>query len=68
MKNVQFVKIKSEINGYGFGKGMAMTFNGIEDTIREWIKNGWDYCGYVPVSTRGTGEIETLSLIFTKEE
>ena len=38
MKQVEFVRVKSELSGY------------------------------VPIETRGTGDIETMSLIFQREE
>lgn len=31
------------------------------------LMDGWSFEGYVPVETRGIGDIETLSLIFQKE-
>ena len=43
-------------------------FDRVEEIIKERIENGWDYCGYVPIETRGTGDIETMSLIFQKNE
>lgn len=68
MKRVEFVQLTSEMYGYGFGKGLKNSFVGIEETIKERIETGWEYCGYVPIVTRGTGDIETLSLIFQKDE
>lgn len=68
MKKVEFVRLKSELYGYGFGKGAKYGFEGVEEIIRERIESGWNYCGYVPLETRGTGDIETMSLIFQKEE
>ena len=67
MKKVEFVHINSEVNGYGLGKGMRFTFHNVEKVIRERITDGWEYLGYVPLETRGTGDIEKISLIFTKE-
>ena len=68
MKKVEFVRIKSELIGYGFGKGTKYGVDRVEEIIKERIENGWDYCGYVPIETRGTGDIETMSLIFQKDE
>ena len=68
MKEVEFVKVWSELSGYGFGKGTRYSFEDVEETIREYITNGWEYCGYVPLETRGTGEIEVISLIFQREQ
>ena len=67
MKKVEFVRLKSELYGYGFGKGAKYGFEGVEEIIRERIESGWNYCGYVPLETRGTGDIETMSLILQKE-
>ena len=47
MKKVQFVKVRSELSGYGFGKGTRYSFEGVEEIIRQYIENGWEYCGYV---------------------
>lgn len=68
MKKIQFIRIKSELCGYGLGKGTKYSFPCAEETIREWVERGWEYCGFVPLETRGTGDIETMSLIFQKEE
>jgi hypothetical protein len=68
MRKVEFVRIKSELIGYGLGKGTKYGFDRVEEIIKERIENGWDYCGYVPIETRGTGDIETMSLVFQKNE
>ena len=68
MKKVEFVRVKSELCGYGLGKGLKYSFDGVEEMIRERMETGWDFCGYVPVITRATGDIETMSLIFQREE
>ena len=68
MKKVEFVKVRSELFGYGFGKGTRYSFDGVEETIRQYIDDGWEYCGYVPLETRGTGDIEVMSLIFQREQ
>ena len=68
MKKVKFVRVRSELSGYGFGKGTKYSFDGVGDIIREHIQDGWSFEGYVPVTTRGTGDIEELSLIFQREE
>lgn len=68
MKQVEFVRVKSELSGYGLGKGTKYCFDRVEDIIEKRIRNGWEYCGYVPIETRGTGDIETMSLIFQREE
>lgn len=67
MKKVEFVRIKSELCGFGFGKGSKYGFEGAESMIKERIENGWEYIGYIPIETRGTGDIETMSLIFQRE-
>ena len=68
MRKVEFVRIKSELIGYGLGKGTKYGFDRVEEIIKKRIENGWDYCGYVPIETRGTGDIETMSLVFQKNE
>ena len=68
MKKVEFVRVTAELSGFGLGKGIKSEFESIEDIIKERIEDGWSYMGYVPIETRGTGDIETLSLIFQREE
>lgn len=68
MKQVEFVQLSSELCGYGLGKGTKYCFDGAEETIARRIRDGWTYQGYVPLITRGTGDIETMSLVFVKEE
>lgn len=68
MKKVKFIEIRSEISGWGGLKGEKCVFPKINETIEEMIKEGWEYCGFVPNEARGTGEIETISLVFQKEE
>lgn len=67
MKQVEFEHVSVEVTGYGLGKGVKNEFFGAEDIIEKRIKSGWDYQGYLPLTTRGTGEIETMSLVFVKE-
>ena len=68
MKKVEFVRLKSELDGYGPFKGSVYCFRDVESIIKERIENGWEYLGYVPFQTRATGDIETMSLVFQKEE
>ncbi|XCP86347.1 DUF4177 domain-containing protein [Roseburia hominis] len=68
MTKVEFVRIKSELCGYGLGKGTKYSFVDAEEIIKERIENGWSFEGYIPIETRGTGDIETMSLIFQMEE
>lgn len=68
MKKAEFVRVTAETDGYGFVKGLTNRFDGAEDIIRERIESGWEFCGHIPLVTRGTGEIETMSLVFQKEE
>ena len=51
MRKVEFVRIKSELIGYGLGKGTKYGFDRVEEIIKERIEHGWDYCGYVPIET-----------------
>ena len=40
MKKVEFVRLKSELYGYGFGKGAKYGFEGVEEIIKERIESG----------------------------
>ena len=69
MKKVEFVQINSVISGWNpLYKGGKFTFEKIEETIRERIQDGWEYSGWVPLNTRSTGDVESISLIFQKDE
>ena len=68
MKRVQFVHTKSYLVGFGMGKGSKYRFDNIEQLIEKHIHEGWNYEGWVPYITRESGDNETISLIFTKDE
>lgn len=68
MKKVEFERVKSTTSGYGAFKGGKYEFDGLEEIIKKRIVNGWNYLGYVPILTRGAGDIEIISLIFEKNE
>lgn len=67
MKQVEFIEVRSKLNGFGFGKGTEYIFDGVTDIIKNMIEQGWEYKGYVPIETRGTGEVSAISLIFEKD-
>ena len=67
MKQIEFVRVKSQLSGYGLGKGTKYTFHEAEEIIKGMVEAGWEYTGYIPIETRGTGDIETMSLIFQRE-
>ena len=67
MKKVEFVQVKSGLCGYGLGTGTKYSFDGAEDAIRARIEAGWEFCGFIPLETRGTGDIETMSLVFQRD-
>ncbi len=68
MKKVEFVRVRSTLCGYGLGKGTKYSFEGAEEIIKGHIESGWSFEGYIPIETRGTGDIETMSLIFQRDE
>jgi hypothetical protein len=68
MKEVEFVNVSSDLCGYGLGKGTKYRFNGVQAVSQKRIQDGWEYCGFVPYETRGTGDIETMKLIFQREK
>ena len=55
MTKVEFVRVKSELCGYGLGKGTKYSFDGVEEIIKKRVENGWSFEGYIPIETRGTG-------------
>lgn len=67
MKKVEFVRLKSKMTGFGIGKGVKYVFDDSRNVIKEKVEQGWTYNGYVPVVQRGTGDVEQIDLIFTKE-
>ena len=67
MKKVEFVRVESKLNGFGIGKGVKYVFADIREIIEKKYKEDYAYKGYVPVETRGTGDITVIDLIFEKE-
>lgn len=69
MKEVRFVHITAEIASYGFIKGMEYQFDGAEEAIQTQIEEGWEYCGYVPLATRGVNSgTQEISLVFQRDK
>ena len=68
MKKVEFERMQSVTVGFGGIKGSKYQFEGIEEKVKQRILDGWTYLGYVPIITRSTGDVETISLIKKKEE
>ena len=65
---IEFERMQSVTVGFGGIKGSKYQFEGIEEKVKQRILDGWTYLGYVPIITRSTGDVETISLIFEKEE
>ena len=68
MKKVEFEQIKSELWGIGLMKGGNYVFRGVEEIIQTRLQDGWEYCGWVPIEARATGDVEIMSLVFQKYE
>lgn len=68
MKKVEFEQIKSELWGIGLIKGGHYAFRGVEEIIQKRLQDGWEYCGWVPIEARATGDVEIMSLVFQKYE
>lgn len=67
MKKVKFIEIKSESNGWSPVRGRKFTFPNIDKKVEAMLKDGWNYCGFVPMETSAVSSIEKISLIFQKE-
>lgn len=67
MKEVIFVRIKATLVTYGDMKGLQYTFEDVRTVITEKLSEGFNYCGFVPVILRGTGEMDEIDLIFERE-
>ena len=68
MKKVEFEQIKSELWRIGLIKGGHYVFRGVEEIIQKRLQDGWEYCGWVPIEARATGDVEIMSLVFQKYE
>lgn len=69
MKEVRFVHITAEIAGYGFIKGVEYQFEGVEEAIQAQVEEGWEYCGYVPLTTRAVNDgTQEISLVFQRDK
>ena len=67
MMEVIFVRIKATLVTYGDMKGLQYTFGDIRDVITDKLSEGYNYCGFVPVILRGTGEMDEIDLIFERD-
>ncbi|MDE5888888.1 MAG: DUF4177 domain-containing protein [Bacilli bacterium] len=67
MKKVKFIEIKAESSGLSLGRGRKFRFPNVNKKIETMIKDGWEFCGYVPVETAIASNLEKISLIFQKE-
>lgn len=69
LKEVRFVHISAEAADYGLFKGMEYQFAGVEEAIQAQIEEGWEYCGYAPVTTRGVNSgTQEISLVFQRDK
>lgn len=68
MKQVEFEHVTSELCGWGLGKGNRYEFANVEEIITRRVQEGWTFQGYVPLTTRGTGEADSISLVFVREQ
>ncbi len=66
-KQIEFVRVKSSLKGFGVGKGVKYRFDETRKIIELKTKEGFSYRGFVPVEQRGTGDITIMDLVFEKE-
>jgi len=67
MYTYEFVRISTDISGWGLVNGNKYGNEEYRQIIIERAKDGWRYVGYIPAVQRGTGHIEELDLVFEKE-
>ena len=67
-KKIEFVHLEAEGAGFSFGLGAQYTYEKAEEIILQRAADGWDYCGWLPRSMRGEGELDAIALMFQKEQ
>lgn len=67
MYTYEFVRISTDISGWGLVNGSKYGNEEYRQVIIERAKDGWRYVGYIPAVQRGTGHIEEMDLVFEKE-
>jgi len=67
MYTYEFVRISTDISGWGLVNGNKYGNEEYRQIILERAKEGWRYVGYIPAVQRGTGHIEEMDLVFEKE-
>ena len=67
MYNYEFVRISTDISGWGLVNGNKYGNDEYRQIILDRAKEGWRYVGYIPAVQRGTGHVEEMDLVFEKE-
>ena len=67
MYTYEFVRISTDISGWGLVNGNKYGNEEYRQIIIERAKDGWRYVGHIPAVQRGTGHIEEMDLVFEKE-
>lgn len=67
MYTYEFVRISTDISGWGLVNGNKYGNEEYRQIILDRAKEGWRYVGYIPAVQRGTGHIEEMDLVFEKE-
>ncbi len=67
-KQIEFVRIKSSLKGFGIGNGVKYRFEETREIIKTKAEEGFSYKGYVPIEQRGMGDTTIIDLVFEKEK
>ena len=67
MYTYEFVRISTDISGWGLVNGNKYGNDEYRQIILDRAKAGWRYVGYIPAVQRGTGHVEEMDLVFEKE-
>lgn len=67
MYTYEFVRISTDISGWGLVNGNKYGNDEYRQIILDRAKDGWRYVGYIPAVQRGTGHVEEMDLVFEKE-
>ena len=67
MYTYEFVRISTDISGWGLVNGNKYGNDEYRQIILDRAKDGWRYVGYIPAVQRGTGHVDEMDLVFEKE-
>lgn len=68
MRNYEFERVECTAGGYSLFGGVGLETDGHREIIQRRGIDGWRFVGCIPASQRAGGFIESIDLVFEREE